>query len=397
MKEFPLLAPVSRKLRKLKRDPRLFLVDSRGFRVATYSWKKAVRLGSFLWVVGCFLLAALYYCVIASDRYVSQASLIIKQADQVKMMPDALSMLGLGGSNHQDILVIQEYLKSWDMLQILDKELAIKDHFQSDKADLLSRLASGATREEFLQYYRDHLTITLDELSGVLTLQLQTFDPAYTQKAVALMLKEGEDFINRLSRQVASEQLAFVEKEVSQGYQRLLAEQEKVLAFQHQHQILSPEITSGAMQGVLSELEAQLVRQQAELKRLEIFMNPNAPDVVTVKDGIAALKTQIAQEKERLTGNQAQSLNEVTAEYMSVQVQAKLAVDVYKTGLTSLEQARIEAYRKIKHLLVVSQPSQAEESEYPRRLYNLATIAVLLCLFYGLVVMVLATVREHQD
>ena len=62
-----------------------------------------------------------------------------------------------------------------------------------------------------------------------------------------------------------------------------------------------------------------------------------------------------------------------------------------------MEQARVEAYRKLKHLLVVSQPSQAEEAEYPRRLYNLATIGVLLCLFYGLVVMGLATLREHQD
>ena len=80
-----------------------------------------------------------------------------------------------------------------------------------------------------------------------------------------------------------------------------------------------------------------------------------------------------------------------------MQVQAQLATDVYKTGLTTLEQARVEAYRKLKHLLVVSQPSRAEEAEFPRRLYNLATIGVLLCLFYGLVVMALATVREHQD
>ncbi|HFF8929371.1 TPA: sugar transporter, partial [Escherichia coli] len=71
--------------------------------------------------------------------------------------------------------------------------------------------------------------------------------------------------------------------------------------------------------------------------------------------------------------------------------------DLYKSGLISLEQARVEAYRKLKHLLVVSQPTLAEDAEYPRRIYNLLTTGVLLCLLYGLIVMGIATLREHQD
>ncbi|MGL6369962.1 sugar transporter [Aeromonas hydrophila] len=392
-----LTALLERKLRKFKRDPKLFLIDSKGYKVAHHSWKKTIKLGSFLWVVVCFSLAALYYGTIASDRYVSQASLIIKQADQLKMMPDALSMLGLGGSNHQDVLVIQDYLKSWDMLETLDKQLHLKKHFQSDNADFFSRLPADASREEFLAFYRDHLTVSLDELSGVLTVSLQAFEPEYAKQVVALMLKESEGFINRLSRQVAVEQLKFVESQVARSHERLLSEREKMLAFQNQHQLMSPEATSTAMMGVVSELEAELVRQDAELKRLQIYMNPNAPDVVAVKDRVDALTRQLAQEKQRLTGSEKQALNEVNADYQAVQVQTQLAADVYKTGLVSMEQARVEAYRKLKHLLVVSQPSLAEQAEYPRRLYNLATIGVLLCLFYGLVVMGLATLREHQD
>ncbi|SIR65058.1 capsular polysaccharide transport system permease protein [Aeromonas sp. RU39B] len=392
-----LLAPLTRKLRKLKRDPKLFVVDSKSFQAAHHSWKRTLRLGSFLWVLGCFAIACVYYGVVASDRYVSRASLIIKQADQLKAMPDALSMLGLGGSNHQDVLVIQSYLTSWDMLSLLDKELALKAHFQSNKADMLSRLKSDASREEFLDYYRDHLTLRLDDLSGELTIELQAFDPDYAQQVVALMLKESEGFINRLSHQVAADQLQFVEREVAQAHQRLMNEQAKLLAFQNQHHLASPEATAGAMQNVVSELEADLVRQQAELKRLQLYMQPTAPDVVEVRDRITALTQQLNQEKLRLAGDEKQSMNEVTAEYQSVQVQAQLATDVYKTGLVSLEQARVEAYRKLKHLLVVSHPTLSQEAEYPRRLYNLATIGVLLCLCYGLLIMGLATLREHQD
>lgn len=191
--------------------------------------------------------------------------------------------------------------------------------------------------------------------------------------------------------------MAFVEKEVDHAYQRLQAEKAKVLEFQNTHHLISPESTSTARMGVVSQIEAQLAQQQAQLKQLQSYMKATAPAVVSVQARVDALTEQLAQEQARLTGADKNAMNEVTASYMDVQTQATLAADLYKTGLISLEQARIEAYRKLKHLLIISQPTLAEDAEYPRRLYNLATIGVLLCLLYGLIVMGLATLREHQD
>lgn len=386
-----------RKLHKLKTKPKHFIVDSSGYRLAKHSWKQSLKLGSFLWVVACFAIAVVYFGLIASDRYVSRAQLVIKQADQIKMLPDALSMLGLGGSNHEDVLLTQDYLQSPDLLAKLDKELGLKAHYQSHKVDFFSRLSSNVSQEEFIEYYRNHLTLRLDDTSGVLTIEFQAFDPAYGQRVVSLMLKESEGFINRLGHQVALEQLAFVEKEVNRAYQRVQDEKAKVLEFQNTHNLISPESTSTARLGVVSQIEGQLAQQQAQLKQLQSYMRETAPAVISVQARVDALTQQLAQEKARLTGTDKDAMNEVTAQYMDVQTQATLAADLYKSGLISLEQARVEAYRKLKHLLVVSQPTLAQDAEYPRRIYNLATIGVLLCLLYGLIVMGLATLREHQD
>ncbi|WP_313287252.1 sugar transporter [Leclercia sp.] len=386
-----------RKLHKLKTKPRNFFVDSSGYRLAKHSWKQSLKLGSFMWVVACFAIAVLYFGMIASDRYVSRADIVIKQADQIKMLPDALSMLGIGGSNHEDVLLIQDYLQSPDLLRKLDKQLNLKAHYQSHKIDFFSRLPSNVSQENFIEYYRDHLTLRLDELSGVLTIELQAFDPAYGQRVVSLMLKESEGFINKLGHQVALEQLAFVEKEVNRAYQRVQNEKAKVLDFQNSHHLLSPESTSSARLGVVSQIESELANQQAQLKQLQSYMRATAPAVISVQARVDALTQQLNQEKSRLTGADKDAMNEITARYMDVQTQATLAADLYKTGLISLEQARVEAYRKLKHLLVVSQPTLAQDAEYPRRIYNLVTIGVLLCLIYGLIIMALATLREHQD
>ncbi|MDU4840414.1 MAG: sugar transporter [Leclercia adecarboxylata] len=386
-----------RKFHKLKTNPKKFIVDSSGYHLAKHSWKQSLNLGSFLWVVACFAIAVIYFGLIASDRYVSRAQLVIKQADQIKMLPDALSMLGLGGSNHEDILLTQDYLQSPDLLAKLDKELGLKSHYQSHKVDFFSRLPSDVSQEEFIKYYRNHLTLRLDDTSGVLTIEFQAFDPAYGQRVVSMMLKDSEGFINRLGHQVALEQLAFVEKEVNRAYQRVQDEKAKVLEFQNTHHLISPESTSTARIGVVSQIESQLAQQQAQLKQLQSYMKETAPAVISIQARVNALNEQLEQEKARLTGADKDAMNEVTARYMDVQTQATLASDLYKSGLISLEQAKVEAYRKLKHLLVVSQPTLAQDAEYPRRLYNLATIGVLLCLFYGLVVMGLATLREHQD
>jgi len=386
-----------RKLHKLKNKPKHFIVDSSGYKLAHRSWKKSLKLGSFQWVLACFSIAVIYFGFIASDRYVSRAELVVKQADQIKMLPDALSMLGLGGSNHQDILLIQDYLKSKDLLDKLNKELGLKAHYQSHKVDYFSRLPDNVSQEEFLKYYRELLSLHLDELSGVLTIELQAFDPIYGQQVVGLMLKESEGFINQLGHQVALEQLAFVEKEVDRAYQRVQTEKAKVIDFQNKHHLISPESTSKARLTVVSQIEGELARQQAQLKQLQSYMKETAPAVVSVRSRVEALTQQLAQEQGRLTGEDKDAMNEVTAKYLDVQTKATLAADLYKTGLISLEQAKVEAYRKLKHLLVISQPTLAEDAEYPRRLYNLATIGVLLCLLYGLIVMGLATLREHQD
>lgn len=388
---------LTRKLNKLKTKPKHFFIDSSGYKFAHRSWQKSLRLGSFSWVIAFFAFAVLYFGFIASDRYVSRAELVVKQADQIKMLPDTLSMLGIGGSNHEDVLLIQDYLKSPDLLDKLDKELGLRSHYQSRKVDYFSRLPNDVSKEDFIKYYREHLTLRMDDISGVLTIELQAFDPAYGQRVVSLMLKESERFINRLGHQVALEQLAFVEKEVDRAYQRVQSEKAKVLEFQNSHHLISPESTSSARLGVVSQIEAQLAQQQAQLKQLQSYMKSSAPAVVSVQARVDALTQQLAQEQSRLTGVDKDAMNEITARYMDVQTQANLAVDLYKSGLISLEQARVEAYRKLKHLLVVSQPTLAEDAEYPRRLYNLATIGVLLCLIYGLIIMGLATLREHQD
>lgn len=78
-------------------------------------------------------------------------------------------------------------------------------------------------------------------------------------------------------------------------------------------------------------------------------------------------------------------------------MKADFALDAYKLSLAAVENARIDATRKLKSLVVIEPATLPETAEYPRRLYNLATLLIGCLLLYGVVRLVIATIREHQD
>ncbi len=357
-------------------------------------WKQ-----SWLWLVLLpFLLACIYFSLIASDRYVSRAKVIVKQADNSINNEFNLPLLGVGASSQTlDAQLVREFILSLDMLQYLDLEIALRKHYENKDADLFSRLWENDSQEDFLNFYRDHVTAEYDEQSAVLTINAQAFSPEFSQKIVEVLLKHSEEYINEISHRLAKEQVGFVENELERATDHLRQSKKAVLKFQEQYELFSPTEEGGAKLQVVNELEAELTRLEADLNNLQSYMNDSAPEILALKAKIGAVMNQLMVEREKLIGEGEQNFGDVTAKYADLQLDLEFATDIYKTSLLSLEQARIEAYRKLKHLVVVDSPSLAEEPELPRRLYNLASLLVILLLMYGVVKIALATIREHQD
>ena len=126
-------------------------------------------------------------------------------------------------------------------------------------------------------------------------------------------------------------------------------------------------------------------------------MREDAAEVKAKKIRIDSLERQLAEEKNRLTNQDKQSLNKINLDFQEIKLNAELASDLYKSSLAGLEVVRSEAYRKLKHLLVIEHPALAEEDRYPRRIYNIVTWFVCLVLLYLIARLVLAIVKEHKE
>src|SRR5204862_2569638 len=114
------------------------------------------------------------------------------------------------------------------------------------------------------------------------------------------------------------------------------------------------------------------------------------------KFDIAALESQVSIEKDRLSGVSTSSISELDAQYRDIQLNLEFVTTMYKSNLSQLEQARIEAARRVKFLVVVASPSIADQSQYPNRPFVIIAGAVVFLALYFIAALVLSIIREHS-
>ena len=347
-------------------------------------------------VVVPWTVAAAYYTGFASDRYVSEASFMIEKNDSAAGAVEGLSLFGVTPQAGNDQRLLEAFISSPDMMYYLDEEAGLRQHY-IEEADIFSHLSTAASHEKFLQFYRNHMHVRFNDTNGMLDMEIQGFTPEYAKKLAELVLKRSEAFVNEISHSLADEQLKFVQQEVELSENRLKEMTAKLVAFQNETGLLSATEQGAALNTIMNELQAELVRSQTELQTLTSYLNDNSSQVVALKQRIDALQKQLSTEKSRLTDSDSTTLNDLAAQQQELQLDLDLATKAYASALVALEGARTEASRKLKQMVVVSSPHLSEEAKYPRVAYTLTNILLILLALYGLVRMMRATVREHRD
>ncbi|MGI9414032.1 MAG: hypothetical protein ACR2PM_10200 [Hyphomicrobiales bacterium] len=357
------------------------------------NWRLALFLAS---VVVPMVVIMAYLLLIASDQYVSEGSIIISEERSSSSNVD-LSFLGLSNSAaDNDALVLKSFVLSKDMLAFLNEKLSIRAHYGAGKIDYVSKLDGDATAEEFFEYYQDKVFVEYDREAKLLTLTVRAFDRKFAQDMVQKIIERSEEFIDALNDKISREQLRFFETELVRSERKLQKIKAQLVAFQYRHRIFSTEAEGETIIATISALETQVAQKQSELKGKLTFASDTSPQVVALRTEISALKAQIDSEKERLTGGGSISLAQIDSEYREIKLNAEFVTNLYKSNLSALEAARIEAARKLKFLIVVSEPSLADESEHPDEVY-IGITALLVCLMlFAISSVVIAIIREHR-
>ena len=346
------------------------------------------------------LAAALYWGLIASDRYVSEAHVIIQRTDFASgQTMDFASLLGnVGTGSKADQLLLRDYLRSADMLEKLDAKLNLRSHYSDGHRDPLSRMWSEDTPLElFHRHYLSRVSVEFDDYAGILIIKTEAYTPQMAKAIAAMLVKEGEHFMNTMAHGIAQEQVAFFEKQVERMSERAMQARQVMLEFQNANGLVSPQGTVENLAGIINRLEAQLTDLQTRRSGMLGYLMPDSPNIIDLDLQSAAVTRQIEQEKARLTSPSGKTLNRIVEEFQRLQMNSEFAQDVYKTSLVALEKGRIEATRMLKKVSVLQSPSEPQLSLEPRRLYNTIVFMLATLLIAGIIYLLAAIIRDHKD
>lgn len=344
------------------------------------------------------LCIAAYLFGFAKDRYVSDATVVVKQVSEVDVGSSGGlgALLGVNNTSSEDAQFLKAFIQSRDLVEELDRKLNLRANF-SGSGDPLFHLAEDASIEELVEYYHKRVRVNLDEKTMMLKIETEGFTPAFALKLNKEILAQSEQFINALSQRVAKEQLVFAEQQLDEANQQLSDARDALLQYQNTNAMFDPQAQAQAIATIINGLESNLAQLKTEERMLLSYLNPEAPQVVAIRSQIASLQTQIENEKSKLTSAKSEKLNRSAADFEALKADVTFKTDLYKIALASLEKARLEAVRKMKNVVVVTSPLQAQDALYPRRGYILLSAWLLLSTLFGIGYLIYTVIREHRE
>jgi capsular polysaccharide transport system permease protein len=349
------------------------------------------------------ILSIPYWLLIASDRYVSQAVVVIQRTDQINSpsasLPAGIPGIGsVGGPNSSDQLLLSEYLLSVDMLEKLDAAFDLRSHYSGWRRDPVSRmLFKDEPIEWFYQYWLSRVEVDYDDYNGVLNIQVQAYDPKTAQAIVEFMIREGEAHMNLIGHQLAQSQVDFLTKQVTLAHDRLLDDTQTLINFQNHQGLVAPQVTAESLNTLIEKLEAQKTDVQTQLASLPATLSPNQPTVVMLRKNLAALQQQITQKRAELASPDRRTLNYSVEEFRRLQMQVSFAQDLYKTALSALEQGRMNAARTLKMVSILQAPTRPNYPLEPKRIYNTFVTLLLAGALIGVMKLLEGIVLDHVD
>jgi capsular polysaccharide transport system permease protein len=358
---------------------------------------------SFLLCVVLPLIAAtLYYATLATDRYAARAGFSIRGIDTSAGIDGIGALTGLAstGSTTSDSYVVLSYLASRELLEAVDQQLDLRGVYASPSVDPLSRLASDATVEDFLNYWNRRIHTQFDPTSGIIEFEVQSFNEEHAREIADAVLKLTQALVNDLSANARSDVLRFAREEVELQEVHLRNALGAIRDFRASEQSVDPSASAALEIQLIANLESRLIDLKARIVALRQTLDEDAPSLNALRRNAEALEAQIV-ERRRAIGNNVlddagiSAVTQQLALYEELEVERSLAQQAYASALVSLEQARRDADRQQRYLAIHLRPQAAQSAEYPRSLRNMLVLSFALLAAWGIGALITYSVRDH--
>ncbi len=369
------------------------------FREERKPWWRRLPLGFLMVVVLPTLLAAIYFLLIATPRYVSEARFIVRAANQSQPSAIGVALQGVGLSTTQsDAFAVHEYIKSRDALRELGRRFEVAAILNPPGADAFSRyprLWDSRGEEGLYKGFNRFVVVGFDSTTGISTLRVEAFRAEDARQLNQALLAGGEQLVNRLNDRAMGDAVSEARTARDEARARLTDVQQQLTAFRNREGFIDPEIAARESSSLIGGLMATVAQLRADRAQL-VGEAPQSPQLPTLDGRIAAYERQIAAERAKVAGAST-SLAPRVGIYSDLELQRELADRELTQATAALLSAQQEARRQRLYLDRIVNPNLPDKPTQPRRWTAILTIFASAMLIYGVGWLVWAGVREHRQ
>ena len=345
------------------------------------------------------LLTALYFLLIATPQYVSEAQFVVRGEGAAP--PGALASLlettGNGSATSEDTYAVQDYMMSRDAMEYLIRDYDLEQIFSRPAADSIARfpnLFEGSTREYFFKYYQRHVTAELDSTSGISTLSVRTFSPDDSQILAKALMSAAEQLVNRMNARQRENLISSSRRELADVERELQQVNVRIAAYRTKESLLDPMRQSVPILESASDLSMMLTTTLVQIAQLS-HSAPDSPLLPVYKERVRALREQIGAVSGRVAGPGVTLVPKIT-EYDELVTQRSLMEKQLEGAAVALEAAKTRADRQRLYIDEVVQPNHPDYAAFPKGLAFTLTVFASLTALYFMGRLLIAGAREHR-
>ncbi|KSV69045.1 hypothetical protein N182_32870 [Sinorhizobium sp. GL2] len=356
-------------------DPVEFVTLPNESQARTSRWILSKSLVIF--VVLPVLGAGLYNFAIASPRFTSEVSFIVREN---KANTGVAALMGEGGLTRSDeaSFAVVTYLESRDAVRFLDQDGMLSTIFASDHVDFGSRFPSwlsGSSFDELYKHFQSYYDVEYSTTSGIVSLETQGFTPTDAQEIAARLLQGAERLVNSLGEAAKQDAVKLARQNVAEAQSKLALIQKEITDFRNQSRLLTPDVEMKMNSNIITGLMSELSTADAQVSQL-IQGSPNNPRMKELQLRRDALRDQLDSFRARLSGAD-NSLTEKMETYSEIFIRKEIAEKVLVNSFASLSKAELDASKKQLYIDEVVTPGVPDVADHFRPLLNVLMTLIL--------------------
>jgi capsular polysaccharide transport system permease protein len=350
------------------------------------------------------LTVGVYYGLIASNQYVSEAKFTVSSAAIPKMdgvgsvtgVPPILII--------QDTQVVTNYIQSRTMVEQLERTVGLRDIYGDRSIDSWARFRKGKPIEKFTDYWGRMHGTSIALPSGIVTLTVRAFSPEDAKRIADSVVSLSEDLINNLNERMQHDVVLASEQDMQRASQQLAEARIKMEVARNAEGLLDVASTNTALTGLVAELEGDLLKSEQEYQTQIRYVTEQAPQMRVLKNRITAMKSQLEAVQAQITTQNENGLSAMAEKALSgkmtkfaeLDLEERIAEKRYAASVAAVEAARILSERRMLYLHEIVAPALPEESKYPKRLLSTAMAFLASLVSWGAAVGGIGFVRNHM-